>query len=132
MNSLTKNLGTRKSPRLNNPNINSLFTILAIIMKITIIFGLEITSDFNFCDNSEKIIVDIENSCKIKTSIINEIDVFNLKNFNTPSELIHVFAPTKHLISTIAYECKMTKTSPSTYQNFIGQNRIENFEFNFD
>jgi hypothetical protein len=57
MNSLNKNLGTRKSPRLNNPNINSLFTILAIIMKITFIFGLEIKSDFNYCDNSEKKIV---------------------------------------------------------------------------
>jgi hypothetical protein len=49
------NIETRKSPRLNKHNFNGLFTLLAIIMKLTLILGLEITSDFNYCDNSEKV-----------------------------------------------------------------------------
>ena len=51
-----------------------------------------------------------------------------MKTSNSQFETFFVFNQIKHLVSTVAFECKMTKTIATTYQNLFGQNSLDNLE----
>ena len=102
--------------------------IFVVIMKIKLVFTLETNADFKFCDTNERKMINIESTCTNDISKNKEIEILNLKNQNSNFETFYVFNQAKHLISTTAFECKITKTLATTYKNFFGQNSLENFE----
>jgi hypothetical protein len=70
------------------------------------------------------------NLCKKEVSHVNRIDIKKENNeiLNAEKTLFYIFNRAKHLYSGVAYECKMTKSSATTYQNIIMQNTLENLE----
>jgi hypothetical protein len=110
--------------------INILITFFLISVKISLIYSFELKNDFVFCDTKERTLVDINNLCKKEVSHVNRIDIKKENNeiLNAEKTLFYIFNRAKHLYSGVAYECKMTKSSATTYQNIIMQNSLENLE----
>jgi hypothetical protein len=109
--------------------INILITFFLVSVKISLIYSFELKNDFVFCDTKERTLVYINNLCKKEVSHVNRIDIKKENNeiLNAEKTLFYIFNRAKHLYSGVAYECKMTKSSATTYQNIIMQNSLENF-----
>ena len=110
--------------------INILITFLLISIKLSKVCTYELRNDFVFCDTKERTLVDINNLCKKEVSHVNRIDIKKENNeiLNSEKTTFFIFNRAKHLYSGVAYECKMTKSSATTYQNLIMQNTLENLE----
>ena len=91
-------------------------------------FGLKVETNFNFCDTSERELINLDSTCDFENKQQKEMTIQNMKNSTSLFETFFVFNQIKHLVSTVAFECKMTKTIATTYQNFFGQNSLDNLE----
>jgi hypothetical protein len=114
---------SNSSLSLSNYFLHMLMLFFILFCKTSLILTLEIQDDFTFCDPNVRTLVDISNSCKQPESHKKVIKIdSNNKKF------VHVFDQAKHLISGIAHECSMSKSTVTTYKNFIGQESIEDFD----
>jgi hypothetical protein len=103
--------------------LNTLFLFLIIICQMNVTISLSIKDDFTFCDPNSRTLIDISSSCTKSNSKHNSIEINNFgKN------KIHIFDQAKHLISGIAHECSIIKTSLTTYKNLFGYETIDNFD----
>ena len=53
--------------------------------------GLEVKTDFNFCDTSERELIDLDSTCKYEIKQSEEIDILNMKTSNSQFETFFVF-----------------------------------------
>ena len=108
--------------------LNIICMIFLFLLKIGVTFGLEVKTDFNFCDTSERELINLDSTCDYEKTQSKEIEILNMKDSNSQFETFFVFNQIKHLVSTVAFECKMTKNIATTYQNLFGQNSLDNLE----
>ena len=87
--------------------LNFLFFFLIIICKISFTLSISTQDYFTFCDPNSRTLIVISSSCKKANSFNNLFEM----NTNLGKSKIHIFDQAKHLISGVAHECSITKTS---------------------
>ena len=114
--------------------ISSIIFIISFILKVNLVNSIEVKSDFIFCDTNDRTLIDINKSCRKEKSHEERIPISSkdgrikaLIDFDI-EEKFYIFDHAKHLVSGKAYECSMTKTTITTYQNFFGYNSLSDLE----